>query len=197
MDRWHRLARPALASSLFLGLMALVPFAQAGDPAPPSGVEVKLVPVKGSDAPKVVARAVINQPPKKVWAVVSDCAQYKTRMPHIADSKLVKKEGNKVTCQVTVAMPFPFSNLTAVTEAVHEESDKGMSRRWRLVSGDYNFNEGSWEVKPLDEAGTKSLVTYTVHADPKTAVPQWIRESAQKKALPEMIERVGTEAGKL
>jgi ribosome-associated toxin RatA of RatAB toxin-antitoxin module len=177
--------------------MALVPFAQAGDPAPPNGVEVKLVPVKGSDAPKVVARAVINQPPKKVWAVVSDCAQYKNRMPHIADSKLVKKEGNKVTCQVTVAMPFPFSNLTAVTEAVHEESDKGMSRRWKLVSGDYNFNEGSWEVKPLDDAGTKSLVTYTVHADPKTAVPQWIRESAQKKALPEMIERVGAEAAKL
>jgi hypothetical protein len=109
----------------------------------------------------------------------------------------VKKVGNVHTCKVTISMPFPFSNLTAVTEAVHEENEKGMSRRWKMVSGDYKFNEGSWEVRPLDKAGTQSLVVYTVHAEPNTAIPDWIRESAQKKALPEMMARVRTEAAKL
>jgi ribosome-associated toxin RatA of RatAB toxin-antitoxin module len=187
-----------MAGALLFAGMTMVPFAEAGDAAPPHGQpEIKVLSVKGSETPKIVVRAVLNQPPKKVWQIVSDCAQYKQHMPHVAASKQLKKEGNKVTCQVTIAMPFPFSNLTAVTEAVHEETDKGFSRKWKLVRGDYNLNSGSWEVAPLDAAGTKSLVTYTMHADPKTAVPDWIREAAQKKALPEMMARVETEAGKL
>lgn len=198
MARRHLLAHPIVAGALLFAGVTLVCGAEAGDATPPHGQpEIKVLAVKGSEAPKVVVRAVLHQPPKKVWQIVSDCGQYKARMPHIAASKQLKREGNKVTCEVTIAMPFPFSNLTAVTEAVHEETDKGFSRKWKLVRGDYTMNNGSWEVQPLDASGTKSLVTYTVHADPKTAVPDWIREAAQKKALPEMLARVESEAGKL
>ncbi len=166
--------------------------------APGQGeVEVKAFAVAGSDTPKIVARAVMDLPAKKIWQIVSDCAHYKGRLPRVASSELVKKAGNVHTCKVTIAMPFPLSNLTATTEAVHEESDQGMTRRWKLVSGDYKVNEGSWEVKPLNKEGTQSLVTYTVHAEPNTAVPAFIRESAQKKALPDMIEHIRTEASKL
>jgi ribosome-associated toxin RatA of RatAB toxin-antitoxin module len=191
-----RPARPALAA-LALAAFALAPGARAEEALPPAGqVEVKSFSVKDSDAPKIVVRAVLDVPAKKIWKIVSDCAHYKDHMPRIAASKLVKQSGNTYTCEVTVALPFPLSNLTGVTEAVHEESEKGMTRRWHLVSGDYKVNDGSWEVKPLGD-GSKSLVVYTVHAEPKTAVPGWIRESAQKKALPEMIERVKAEASKL
>jgi ribosome-associated toxin RatA of RatAB toxin-antitoxin module len=184
-----------LTSLAALSLLLLAS-AAAGDDLPPKGqVEIKTEAVSGSSTPKVVARAVLEAPAKKVWQVVSDCAHYKDRLPRVAASELVKKEGKVHTCKVTIAMPGPISNLTAVTEAVHEESETAMSRRWKLVSGDYKFNNGSWEVKALD--GGQSLVTYTVHAEPNNAVPEWIREMAQKKALPEMFERVKTEANKL
>lgn len=186
------------AAAVSLLLAAFVPGTAAGDPDLPAKgqVEVKTVPVAGS-SPKIVVRAVLELPPKKIWQIVSDCAHYKDHLPHVAASELVKKSGNVHTCKVTIAMPFPLSNLTATTEAVHDETGPGMSRKWKLVSGDYKFNEGSWEVRPIDEAGTSSLVTYTVHAEPNTAVPDFIRERAQKKALPELIERVRTEAAKL
>jgi ribosome-associated toxin RatA of RatAB toxin-antitoxin module len=165
---------------------------------PPKGtVEVKSYSVAGSSVPKIVARAVMDVPAKKLWQIVSDCEHYKGRLPRVAASTELKKEGNVHTCKVTIAMPFPFSNLTAVTEAVHEENDSAMSRRWKLVSGDYKINQGSWEIKALDKTGTSTLVTYTVHAEPNTSVPDFIRESAQKKAIPEMIERVAAEAKKL
>lgn len=187
--------------SLFAALPALVlalalPGSAAGDDLPAKGqVEIKSYAVSGSSTPKLVVRSVMDVPAKKIWAIVSDCANYKKNMPRIAASELLKKEGNVHTCKVTVAMPFPLSNLTGVTRAVHEESEAGMSRKWSLVSGDYKANDGSWEVKPLD--ATSSLVTYTIHAEPNTAVPDFIREGAQKKALPEMFERVKTEAAKL
>lgn len=191
------LARPAAALAVLF--LAAAPRAVAADPALPGKgeVEVKSYAVAGSDAPKIVVRAVMDLPPKKIWQIVSDCAHYKDRMPRVAASEQLKVAGNVHTCKVTIAMPFPLSNLTAITEAVHDENDQGMSRRWKLVSGDYKVNEGSWEVKALDKAGTSSLVVYTVHAEPTTAVPAFIRESAQKKALPDMIERVRTEAAKL
>jgi ribosome-associated toxin RatA of RatAB toxin-antitoxin module len=188
-----RILALALTSTL---AFSMVPGTAAGDDLPEKGkVEIKSYDVPGSSSPRIVARAVMDMPAKKIWAVVSDCAHYKDRMPRVAASELVKKEGNVHTCKVTIAMPFPLSNLTGVTSAVHTETETAMSRKWTLVSGDYTANEGSWEVKALD--GGQSLVVYTIHAEPKTSVPEWIRESAQKKTLPEMFERVKTEAGKM
>jgi ribosome-associated toxin RatA of RatAB toxin-antitoxin module len=194
--RFSRTFPLAAASILALSVLPVSGASAAGDDLPEKGkVEIKTYKVDGSSTPRIVARTVMDVPAKKVWAVVSDCANYKTRMPRIAASELVKKEGNHHFCKVTVAMPFPLSNLTGTTDAVHTESETAMSRKWTLVSGDYTVNDGSWEVKALD-AG-QSLVVYTVHAEPKTSVPDWIRETAQKKTLPEMFDRVKAEAGKM
>jgi ribosome-associated toxin RatA of RatAB toxin-antitoxin module len=185
----------ALCAASILALSAL-PGTAAGEDLPaPGQVEIKSYAVTGSSTPRIVARGVMDVPAKKVWAIVSDCAHYKEHLPRVAASELLKKEGNVHTCKVTIDMPFPLSNLTGVTSAVHTESDTAMSRKWTLVSGDYTVNEGSWEVKALD--GGQSLVVYTIHAEPKTSVPEWIRETAQKKTLPELFERVKAEAGKL
>jgi ribosome-associated toxin RatA of RatAB toxin-antitoxin module len=197
MSGLHTWARKIGAVGIAIVALGAPGAAGAGDELPAKGqVEVKSYPVDGSSSPKIVVRAVMELPPQKIWQIVSDCSTYKDHLPRVAASKLLSRDGNKFTCEVTIAMPFPLSNLTAVTEATHEESDKGMSRRWKLLRGDYKVNTGSWEVRPLD-GGKSSLVTYTVHAEPNTAVPDWIRESAQKKALPEMIERVRAEAGKV
>ncbi len=191
--------RRAVAVGSLFAALALVPGAATADaPLPAKGtVQVNVYSVPGSNTPKVVVRAIIEQPPRKVWAVVSDCAHYSSRLPRVAKSRLVSKVGNKHTCEVTISLPFPLSNLTAVTEAIHEENEKGMTRRWKLVSGDYTVNNGSWEVRPLDATGTSTLVTYSVQAEPTTAVPDFIRASAQKKALPDMIERVRLESAKM
>ena len=156
-------ARRALAAGSLLAALALVPGAATADaPLPAKGaVQVNVYSVAGSNTPKVVVRAIIEQPPRKVWAVVSDCAHYSSRLPRVAKSRLVSKVGNKHTCEVTISLPFPLSNLTAITEATHEENEKGMTRRWKLVSGDYTVNNGSWEVRPLDATGTSSIVTYS------------------------------------
>ncbi len=162
----------------------------------PGAVQVRTSVVKGSDMPRVTAKAVLSQPPEKVWGIVSDCSKYKGRMPRVAAARLVKKDGNKHTCEVTVEVPFPFSNLTATTEAVHEETPEVMTRRWKLVSGDYKKNEGSWEIKSI-EGGKKSEVTYTLHVEPNTALPASILQAAQKKAIPDLFVRLEQEAAKL
>lgn len=185
--------RPLLLGALVATTMLVAPQAVAVDP---SAVQVRTTAVKGSDMPRITAKAVLSQPPEKVWKVVSDCAKYKGRMARVVSARLVKKEGNKHTCEVTVEMPFPFSNLTAVTEATHEESAEKLTRRWKLVKGDYKRNTGSWEIKPVD-GGKKSEVTYTLHVEPNISLPNAIIEAAQKKALPDMFVKLEQEAAKL
>lgn len=159
-------------------------------------VLVTAVPVAGSAEPEHMVRAVVESPPASVWKIVSDCAHYREHLPHVAASAELARSGQTVTCQVTIAMPFPVSNLTAITEAVHVERADGMSRSWKLVSGDYEFNDGSWTVASY-RGGAASMVTYRVHVKPKSAVPEFIRNMAQDRALPDMMRRVRVEAAKV
>ncbi len=182
-----------------LGALALLAASPAGadDADVDSGkIVVTSVPVSGSSEPEHVVRAVVESPPAAVWKVVSDCSHYKERLPHIAAAQQLSRAGNVVTCQVTIAMPFPTSNLTAITEAVHEERPDGMSRTWHLVSGDYEYNDGSWTIASY-RGGAASLVTYRVHVKPKTAIPAFIRNAAQASALPDLLARVRVESAKL
>jgi ribosome-associated toxin RatA of RatAB toxin-antitoxin module len=172
-----------------LGLALASSAALADDPV------VSVVPVAGSNVPKVVVSATLDVTPEQVWAVVSDCSKYKGRMPRVVAAKQLTQDGDTRTCEVTIEVPF--SQLTAVTQAVHVETRERYSRTWKLVRGDYRINEGSWEIVPADEARSTTKVTYSLRADPKAALPNWIRESAQRKALPELLERVRQEAKKL
>jgi ribosome-associated toxin RatA of RatAB toxin-antitoxin module len=152
--------------------------------------------VAGSSEPEHVVRAVVESPPAAVWKVVSQCDHFKERLPHIAAAHEVSRAGTTVTCEVTIAMPFPTSNLTAVTEAVHDVRPDGMSRTWKLVRGDYEYNDGSWTIQSY-RGGTASLVTYRVHVKPKSAIPGFIRNAAQERALPDLLQHVRVEAAKL
>jgi ribosome-associated toxin RatA of RatAB toxin-antitoxin module len=193
--RAHRALRVFVLLSLAI---ALAPSAHADDTSDLDAgkILVTSAPVAGSTEPEHVVRAVVDSPPEAVWKVVSQCDHFKERLPHIAAAHELSRAGKVVTCEVTIAMPFPTSNLTAVTEAVHEVRPSGMSRTWKLVRGDYEYNDGSWTIDAY-RGGTASLVTYRVHVKPKSAIPGFIRNAAQERALPDLLEHVRVESAKL
>jgi ribosome-associated toxin RatA of RatAB toxin-antitoxin module len=160
-------------------------------------VDVKIYSVKGSDAPKAVVTAIIDAAPEKVWEIIRDCRHYNKRFDRVKTSKLIEQKDNTFTCEVEIELPFPFSNLVGVTKATHTvEAGKSWKRAWTLVRGDYHVNDGSWELKPYGD-GTRTLAIYKIHADPKNAVPDWLRNKAQKSTLPDMITRLRKEVKKL
>ena len=66
-----------------------------------------------------VVMAVIDSAPEALWAIISKCSAYKRTMVRTIDSKDLSRKGNKVRCRVTVDLPFPLSDITATTDAVH------------------------------------------------------------------------------
>jgi len=146
--------------------------------------------VKGSDAPEMIVKAVVNAPPAKVWKLVDACGNYRTTIPRIASSKEISRKGKRVVCRVTIDMPFPYSDKTSITEGIHTVADGRWTRRWRLISGDYKVNSGSWVLTRFRGNRNRTMIVYRVHAVPDAWVPGWIRKAAQKKSLPNMIRRL-------
>ena len=146
--------------------------------------------VKGYDTPETTGKAVINAPPAKVWNIISRCGDYVKTMPRTKASKEVSRQGNKVVCEVTIIMPAPYSNLTSKSEATHTESPPKFVRARKMIEGDYKYNTGSWVLTPFKGDPKRTLAVYTVLAEPKAWIPAWIRKAAQKKTLPDIMERL-------
>ena len=147
--------------------------------------------IEGSSAPEIAAEAVIDAAPEKVWAIVSDCGSYAKTMPRIAAATEEKREGSEVTCRTMADMPFPLGDLEAVTKSIHTvEPGKRWSRQWSLLSGDYLRNSGGWILTPWQGDLTRTHLRYRIHAEPKLSLPQGLINSAQKNALPDLIERL-------
>jgi ribosome-associated toxin RatA of RatAB toxin-antitoxin module len=146
--------------------------------------------VRKLDGGVLQTAAVIDAPPERVWAVVSDCSNYKNTMPLIVESERLSLQGNVMTCRVVADVPFPMSDLVSVTRAELTSGPPKWVRQWTLVSGDYDINEGSWVLEAYGSDGKKTLATYNMKVKPKTMLPEDFIANAQKARLPEIMKRL-------
>lgn len=188
---------------LVAALSCLVPqlaFGQTDEALEAGEVFVKTRPVKGSEIPEFVVTGVVDAPPEKVFEVVGNCDRFAERMPRVAGGKILGWNGKtSAICQVTIDLPFPLSNLTSVTVDKRKLGPDEWSRRWSLrdTEADYHVNNGSYSLRPWKGNKNRTLLVYTIHAVPKTVIPDFLRERAQFKSLPKLVVRIREEVAKL
>lgn len=190
----NRLLLPLVLTVLTLSSTA---YAQDAGALAKGEVFVKAETVKGSDVPRMIVTAVVDAPPDKVYEVVTNCDRFPDRLPRILEAEFLSRSETKARCRVTVDIPFPFGNLTAVTDDVRQKGPSEWFRKWRLVKGDYDSLTGSFVLTPFQGQPGRTLLVYTIHAVPKSAVPDFLREKAQRSSLPAMVERIRKEVKKL
>jgi ribosome-associated toxin RatA of RatAB toxin-antitoxin module len=164
--------------------------AEAG-PAPPvpvrsqpKRVHVKLTPVPGHDMPRIDATLLIEAPAEKVWALISDCNRAAEFM-EVEQSRLLWRRGNTSRCRVVVDVPFPFGTLTSVSDSREERGPSLLRLRFGLVSGDFYYDEGAWELTPLP--GGRTRVHYQALTEPKLPVPTALLRSGQVEYIEKML----------
>jgi len=160
-------------------------------------IAVSIHSVKGADSEAMRVRAVIEAPAAKVWEIIEDCDRYESTFDHIASARLLRRSGAEWTCEVTFDMPFPMSDLRAVTRAKHTERKGYYERRWHLLSGDYDYYEGYWRVELYKGSSTRTLVTYHAHVVPSMYVPGWVERRIRTTGPPKMIKRLRAEVAAL
>jgi ribosome-associated toxin RatA of RatAB toxin-antitoxin module len=158
------------------------------------GIKVWSEKVSGSDIPWSIVEADIAAPASLVWGLVSACNDYKKNMPSIASARELSRTGDSsssftTVCEVTADLPFPLSDLTSVSKAVHTvEPGKRYVRAWTMISGDYDYNEGSWTVVAVDDKTSRA--TYRLRVRPKMPVPDSMLGTFQAGTMPKIIDRL-------
>lgn len=144
--------------------------------------------VAGSDLPEFTVEGVIDAPPSKVWPAVYDCDNYWRWYTSLESSKVVSKSGNTWICQEEAKMPFPFGNLDARVRVKLTTGKGHWKREWKMIEGEYDRNEGQCVLTEFDGDKNKTLVQYTVIADPKVAVPDGMMKRGTAKRLPQIVK---------
>ena len=153
-------------------------------------VEIHTESIPKSSMPKLVAEAIFNAPPAKLWKILEDCSSYKKNMQSISSSRALGTVNGKLRCEIVIDLPWPLDDLRSVTDAIHVvEVNKLYQRSWTLVEGDYTANRGFWRLVALDK-GTKTYIRYEIHIEPKTSVPNFLKKSAQKSKIPDLFEHL-------
>ncbi len=150
-------------------------------------VIVSTEPIPGSPAPRLIVVALIDAPPEKVWPHIENPAAHEQFMPRVKRSEELWREGDENRMRTTIDMPFPLKNLTATTRGKHTVVvGERWERAWKLESGDYLSNEGTWVLTRWD--ANRTLVRYAAIVHPKVPIPKMIQSAVQEKAMPRMIE---------
>ena len=138
--------------------------------------------------PRGLARVLIEAPPEHVFRIIDNCNRYRYNMKLVSHSKQLSRKGPVVVCEVVVDLPFPFGSLRSVTKGVHQVGPPVWGRKWTLVSGDYQVNQGAWELTRYRKDAGRTLVTYRTHIEPDMSLPDFVVASSQKRSLPMMLK---------
>jgi ribosome-associated toxin RatA of RatAB toxin-antitoxin module len=149
-------------------------------------VQLKAFQVKGRDMPRLDATIEITAPVEDLWKLVSDCTRYGEFMD-VEKSRVIFQKGKVTRCEVSVDLPFPFGTLDGVSDAVLSvnEATGIYTRSWKLVSGDFDYNEGFWQLTRLAPERTK--VRYVVLAEPDVMIPIGVLRSKQETRTRETL----------
>jgi hypothetical protein len=106
------------------------------------------------------------------------------------ESRVTKRNGDTYYFYYKIDMPWPLSDHWFITKNVNRINEKSgeHTRRWTLHKGSFARNDGYWHVRPWP--GGRSLATYSVVLQPKSAIPQSVINFVTKKSLPRAITQL-------
>jgi hypothetical protein len=166
------------------GLLGSAEPAQADDAAAPV---IKETPVPDHALPRFDATLTIPAPMEKIWALISDCRRMREVMD-LESSELVERHGKVERCKLVVDLPFPFGKLRSIVEETDESRPGLLRQSWKLVSGDYLYDEGFWELSSPQPGST--LVRYVGLTEPKLPVPRGMLTNGQRDYIVKMLLRL-------
>jgi ribosome-associated toxin RatA of RatAB toxin-antitoxin module len=156
---------------------------------------------------EVLAKAIIDHPVDRVFAVISDYERYADFMPYVKRSETLHQETGVRWVFQHLVFPFPISDrhyTIKISNQASRPKDGFYCIEWTLDLGEKvkrgapgitpAFNDGFWILQPVDQ-GKKTDVSYFLHTDPSGWLPAWIINMANREALPAVIQAVQQRAG--
>lgn len=156
-------------------------------------VIISMKDIEGSMVKMGQATALIDMPPTRLLKILTEYDRYDELMPHVSKSTVDKKRSKGNVTFLSYRLHFriyPYITDRYFTlKLVQDEVLKGSATYfiyWELDStkpSNINRSCGSWKIVPYGKRQSKSLVFYTVFADPGGISPWFWRNISAKSAI--------------
>lgn len=191
----HRLPRLPLFLISFLAVQSFLSQAQGAPPdSPKAGQMVIINKTPYSTWPvELKVSLYVEAPQKALWRVLTDYENLDAFVPHLKESSIADRRGNKVYLEQTFKH-FPLTMYLDL-EVKEEPPHRIVFKRY---AGNMHTYEGHWQ---LEQVGPNSTIfTLEVKAEPNFPVPQqvmvWVLKSELPKGLLAMRKRALKIAGR-
>ncbi|MEA5468296.1 SRPBCC family protein [Spirulina sp. 06S082] len=126
--------------------------------------------IVSSNNGQFVGRIRVDASVATAWQVLTDYDNLESFFPYVETSRLLRSVGNRrIFEQVNIVQIFSVSHRSrVVVEAIESYPQK---IGFRLVEGDMNSLQGSWQIEPIPNASgrspTQTLIVHKVNLSPK------------------------------
>lgn len=176
-------SRRSLSRCAVVLVLAWATGALAADPP----VTLKETVVSGHSLPRLDATTTIDAPVERLWPLISECNRFREYM-ELESARELSRRGTWSRCELVVDVPFPFGKLRSISDQLDERAAGRYRASWKLVSGDYHYDEGFWELTPLGPARTR--VRYVTLTEPKLPVPRGMLLEGQRDFVKDLLARL-------
>jgi ribosome-associated toxin RatA of RatAB toxin-antitoxin module len=132
----------------------------------------------------VTGKMIINEPPSKVWPIMTNPFEFKGKIsPRVKSIEVITDKADMSVLKMTINYTFLFPHASYVVESHYVPNSHIEFKR---VDGIFKDFRGSWHIEALD-GGSKTQLTYSMYVDPGFAIPQWLVREAIKMELPRTL----------
>jgi hypothetical protein len=158
--------------------------------------------VQDSLVPLVMIATSFNSDPAAVHAIVTDYDRFAGFIPHVLESRVLRREGSHQWVFHHLHFPGPVADRVYVFRSTDSGSaaEPGYRVEWQL--SDRRFPgvdtsvgirpqrfSGFWELRPAAQ-GTATEARYAVHSDPGGYIPAWLVVRMTDRYVQQVVEAV-------
>jgi ribosome-associated toxin RatA of RatAB toxin-antitoxin module len=131
---------------------------------------------------------VVNVPPDKFYAVISDYESYSKFIPEMRSVRVLKTTGN--IQQVAFEIELQVMGFTKKVHYTLEFTNSPPDHvRWRLLESNLiKSNNGGWTLKPTGD-GQKTDALYQIELKLGALVPGAVSTFLAEQSLPKLLEQ--------
>jgi ribosome-associated toxin RatA of RatAB toxin-antitoxin module len=131
------------------------------------------------------ASALVQRPPRDVWATLTDFESWPGFMPLIEGTEIARRQGDQVWVRQRYSVMFVSLRHTSV----YDLAPRAGELRWALDKeepADIEESEGRWNLVPIDD-GRATLLRYEAEMSPGRAVPGFVQDMLMKRSLRKLL----------
>jgi hypothetical protein len=135
----------------------------------------------------VVGKVLINEPPQKVWPVITNPYEFLGKIsPRMRQVNVLVDKTNYSLLKCCIHIGFFIPDINYVVASQYLPVQRIFFKR---VGGDLKDFRGMWDMEPSCD-GAKTILVYSMYIDPGIPVPQWIIREGVKGELPRFLMAV-------